>query len=107
MPPAELSLIVIVAVMGAFYLIFIRPVQREQSLHRREIEELEVGDEVLTTSGFIARVKEIRRPEEGPVELVLELGPRVEVRAHTSAIARRLRLAQVAGAASEKGEREE
>jgi preprotein translocase subunit YajC len=94
MPAAGLSFLIILAVMVAFYLIFIWPAQREQRRLRKEIRELEVGDEVLTVGGFIARVKDIRTPEDGPLELVLELASGVEVRALTSAIARRLKRAE-------------
>lgn len=90
MRPEELGFIIIVGVMVAFYLIFLRPLQQEQKRHRRDIQDLRPGDEVLTTSGFIARVKEIQVPEEGPVELRLELGPGLEVRALTSSIAQRI-----------------
>jgi preprotein translocase subunit YajC len=107
MRAAELSFLIILAVMVAFYLIFIWPAQREQRRLRKEMQELEVGDEVLTAGGFIARVKDIRTPEDGPVELVLELASGVEVRALTSAIARRLKRAQeTAEAASGEGARE-
>ncbi|MCH8920619.1 MAG: hypothetical protein IIA23_07940, partial [Chloroflexi bacterium] len=57
---------------------------------RRELADLQVGDEVLTQAGFIAVVKEIRVPEErGPTEVILDLGG-LEVRAYASAIAQRL-----------------
>jgi preprotein translocase subunit YajC len=73
-----------------FYLAFLRPVQQERARYRRELNDLEVGDEILTQAGFIALVKEIRVPEQrGPTELVLDLGG-VEVRAYASAIAQRL-----------------
>ena len=49
---------------------------------------------MVTTSGFFARVKEIHTPEEGPVQLVLELGRGLEVRAVTSAIASRVAAAE-------------
>jgi preprotein translocase YajC subunit len=50
---------VIVAVVAVFYLMFLRPVQKDQDRHRQEIRDLRPGDEVLTTSGFIGRVKVI------------------------------------------------
>jgi preprotein translocase subunit YajC len=107
MRAAELSFLIILAVMVAFYLIFIWPAQREQRRLRKEMQELEVGDEVLTVGGFVARVKDIRTPEDGPVELVLELAKGVEVRALTSAIARRLKRAEeTAEVASGEGARE-
>jgi preprotein translocase YajC subunit len=73
-----------------FYFAFLRPVQQDRARQRRELTELELGDEILTQAGFIAVVKEIRVPEErGPTELILDLGG-VEVRAYASAIAQRL-----------------
>ncbi len=73
-----------------FYFAFLRPVQQERAKQRRELADLQVGDEVLTQAGFIAVVKEIRVPEErGPTEVILDLGG-LEVRAHASAIAQRL-----------------
>ena len=91
MRPAELSFVIIVAVMVAFYLIFIWPAQREQRRRQRDIRDLRPGDDVLTASGFIARVKEIETPEDGPVILHLELAPGVEVKALTSAVQQRIR----------------
>ncbi len=90
MNTAEMSFIVILGVMAAFYFIFIRPARQEQKRLEETIRDLRVGDEVVTSSGFFARVKEIQTPEEGPVQLVLELGNGLEVRALTSAIARRV-----------------
>jgi preprotein translocase subunit YajC len=100
MNTAEISFIIILAVMAAFYLIFIRPQQREQKEHQETIRDLHVGDEVITTGSIFARVKEIHTPEAGPVEIVLELADGLEVRALTSAVARRV------GAAPERAEQQ-
>ena len=79
-----------VAIAVLFYFAFLRPVQQERARQRRELADLQIGDEVLTQAGFIAVIKEIRVPEErGPTELVLDLGG-LDVRAYTSAIAQRL-----------------
>ena len=78
------------AIALLFYFAFLRPVQQQRARQRRELAELQVGDEVLTQGGLIATVKEIRVPEErGPTEVILDLGG-LEVRAHASAIARKL-----------------
>ena len=78
------------AIAVLFYFAFLRPVQQERAKQRRELADLQVGDEVLTQAGFIAVVKEIRVPEErGPTEVILDLGG-LEVRAYASAIAQRL-----------------
>ncbi len=78
------------AIAVLFYFAFLRPLQQERARQRRELANLQVGDEVLTQAGFIAVVKEIRVPEErGPTEVILDLGG-LEVRAYASAIAQRL-----------------
>jgi len=80
----------VVVVAAAFYWILLRPVVVQQRRQRSDIQNLEVGDEVLTQAGFIARVKDIRVPPEGLTEIVLELGPGLEVRAYASAIVQKL-----------------
>ncbi len=78
------------AIAILFYFAFLRPLQQERAKQRRELANLQVGDEVLTQAGFIAVVKEIRVPEErGPTEVILDLGG-LEVRAYASAIVQRL-----------------
>jgi preprotein translocase subunit YajC len=91
---AEISFIVILAVLAAFYLMIIRPGQQEQRRVQQTIRDLRVGDEVVTTAGFYAHIKEIRTPEEGPVELVLDFGNGVEVRALTTSVLRRVEPAE-------------
>ncbi len=81
---------VFVAVIAAFYLMFIRPVHKDQQVHRQQIRDLRPGDEVLTTSHFIARVKEIQVPESGPTRVSLELADGVIVTALPNAILERL-----------------
>ena len=96
------------AIAVLFYFAFLRPVQQDRARQRRELADLQIGDEVLTQAGFIAVIKEIRVPEErGPTELVLDLGG-LDVRAYTSAIAHRLPRAERAGTeetAMEQGQR--
>ena len=88
---AEVLSAVVLAILVAFYLMFIRPAQSEQRKRRQDIRDLRPGDDVLTTSGFIASVKEIETPEEGPVMLHLEIAPGVRVRALASAVQQRVR----------------
>ncbi len=83
---------VVIAIL--FYFAFLRPVQQERKKQRQQLQSLRVGDEVLTQSGFIAVVKDVRIPEEpGPTEVILDLGG-IEVRAVASAIVERLNAAQ-------------
>ncbi len=79
-------LLVLIAVMAAFYFILLRPVMTQQRQHRRDISNLEIGDEVLTTGGFYATVKEINTFEDRPMEIMLEAGPGVVLRGTTQAI---------------------
>lgn len=76
-------------ILGGFYFILLRPILDQQRKTRRDLLALEVGDEVVTTGGLIARVHDIRQPANGPIELVLELTPGVTVRALTTAIQER------------------
>ena len=82
---------VFVAVLAAFYLMFLRPIQKDQEKHRQQIRDLRPGDEVLTTGGLLAMVEGVETPSDGPMVLHLRLAEGVVVRAHTSAIAERLR----------------
>jgi len=79
-----------------FYFAFLRPVQQERKKQRQQLQSLRVGDEVLTQSGFIAVVKDVRIPEEpGLTEVILDLGG-IEVRAVASAIVERLNTTETA-----------
>jgi len=86
-------LLAVILIIVLFYFILMRPVMEQQRRQRRDISSLQVGYEVLTSGGFLATVKEIRVPEQGPVQLVLDLGGGVEVRALTSAVEQRIKLA--------------
>jgi preprotein translocase subunit YajC len=91
---AELGFIVILGIIAAFYLIVLRPAQQEQRRQRKDIENLQVGDEVLTTSGFLGTVKEVHIPESGPVQIVIDFGNGVVMNALATAIAQRVAAGQ-------------
>jgi preprotein translocase YajC subunit len=90
MSDASLISAVFVAVFVAFYLMFIRPIHKEQARHRKQMQDLRTGDQVLTTSNFIARIKDIQVPEEGPTRIWLELADGVVFVALPAAILQRL-----------------
>jgi preprotein translocase YajC subunit len=90
MSDASLLSAVFVAVFIAFYLMFIRPVHQDQKKHREQMRNLRVGDEVLTTANFIARVVDIQVPEDGSTRISLQLAEGVIVTALPGAIAQRL-----------------
>lgn len=81
------DILILTAVMGAFYFILLRPVINQQKQQRRDISSLQIGDEVMTSGGFYATVLDINTFEDGPMEIVFRLAPGVDVRGTTNAIA--------------------
>ena len=79
-----------VAAVAAFYFILLQPVLKNQKEQRKAVQQLQIGDEVVTTGGLIGEVKDVVVPPEGPTEIILELAPGIRVRAVTDAISRRL-----------------
>ncbi|HEY8171747.1 MAG TPA: preprotein translocase subunit YajC [Dehalococcoidia bacterium] len=86
----EFGFVVVVGIIVAFYLIVLRPTQQEQKQQKKDIEDLQVGDEVLTTSGFIGTVRDVYIPESGPVQIVIDFGNGVVMNALATAIAQRV-----------------
>jgi preprotein translocase subunit YajC len=94
MNAAELSFVIVIGIIVAFYLIVLRPQQVEQKRQHKDIQDLQVGDEVLTTSGFLGTVREVHIPESGPVQIVIDFGNGVVLSALASAIAQRVAAGQ-------------
>ena len=94
MNAAEIGFIAILAIVVAFYLIVLRPQQQEQSRQQKDIKDLQIGDEVLTTSGFLGTVKDVHIPESGPVQIVIDFGNGVVMSALSTAIAQRVAAGQ-------------
>jgi len=76
--------------VAAFYFMLLRPVFQGQKQQRKAVQALQVGDEIVTTGGLIAEVKDVVTPPDGPTELILEIAPGVRVRALTDSVQRRL-----------------
>jgi preprotein translocase YajC subunit len=72
--------------LGLVYFLFYRPTVDAQRKARRVVSDLQVGDEVVTHSGFFGRVVEITEPDDGPAVVGLDLGG-VTVRARVTAVA--------------------
>ncbi len=79
-------ILILLFAVAAFYFILLRPVLNQQRARRASIAGLEVGDEVMTTSGFYAVIDEINTVEDGPMEIVFELADDVFVRGTPDAI---------------------
>jgi preprotein translocase subunit YajC len=82
-PAVQLIFFVLIGVV--FYFLLIRPQQRRARAQRELLSAIEVGDEVLTSSGMFGRITEIEDDE-----IVLEVAPGLNLRFVRGAIARRL-----------------
>lgn len=75
-PPMWAQLMPFVFMIGIFYLLIIRPQQKQRKAHQEFLSKLKRGDEVVTNSGILGRV-------EGLTDTVITLeiadGVRVKV----------------------------
>ena len=53
------SLLMVAAIFGLFYLMLIRPQNKRAKEHRRLVEQLKKGDEIITSGGVLAKVSEL------------------------------------------------
>jgi preprotein translocase subunit YajC len=90
MNDAELLAAVIFGVVVAFYFMFMRPIQKDQEHHKKQMRDLRPGDIVVTTSNFVATVKDIQVAEDGGTRVALELTDGVVVTALPNAVMRLL-----------------
>ncbi len=56
-------IIIYVVIFGGFYLLFLRPQKKEQQRVANMVSEMEVGDTVLTTSGFYGVIIDIQEED--------------------------------------------
>lgn len=89
-----MQILVVITLFVAFYFILLRPVLQQQKAQRRELADLRVGDQVLTTGNIFATVVGIETPEEGSTVIVLEMGPSLRMRALPQAILQRVETKQ-------------
>lgn len=78
-----LNLMMILVMVGLFYLVMIVPQQKRFKKHREMLSQLKKGDRVLTAAGFIGTVDKV---EDGQDEIVVDLGNGVKVTALRSTI---------------------
>lgn len=72
--------------LGTVYFLFYRPTVDAQRKARRVVANLQVGDEVVTSSGFLGRVVGVSEPDDGPAVVSLDLGSGLIVRARVTAV---------------------
>ncbi len=73
----------LVAIMGVFYFLLIRPQQRKMKDHQEMLKKVGKGDTIITTGGLIGKVLKIVDDSE----LQVEIGENVKVRVLRSGIA--------------------
>jgi preprotein translocase subunit YajC len=74
--------ILIILVLFVLWLVLVRPQRRRQKAREAMIDEIQVGDEVITAGGFYATVLEVADDE-----LTVELSPGAQARLDKRAIA--------------------
>ena len=74
--------IVLLVLLLALWVLMIRPQRRRQQAQQAMLEDVRVGDEILTAGGLYAIVSRV-----GEDEITVELAPGVDVRLSKRAIA--------------------
>jgi preprotein translocase subunit YajC len=75
-------IIPLVLMFAIFYFLLIRPQQKKAKEHKKLIEELKKGDEVITTGGLLAKIIEV-----DDSFLTCEIADKVEVKIQVNAVA--------------------
>jgi preprotein translocase subunit YajC len=76
------GLIIIVVLVALFWLLLIRPQRRRQAEQNALIQNIEVGDEIVTAGGLFGHVKSVADDE-----LLVEIAPGTNVRIARRAVA--------------------
>jgi preprotein translocase subunit YajC len=77
------SLIVIIAMFALLWLLLIRPQRAKQQQHDRMVENVDIGDEVLSSGGIYGLVRGV---DDDANELHVEIAPGIEVRMDRRAV---------------------
>ena len=72
----------IILVFAIFFFLVIRPQQKRSKEHRKLVETIKKGDEVLTDGGILGTIQKV-----GEGVVTLEIAPKVSIRIHRSRIA--------------------
>jgi len=77
-PGADLSfMFMMLAIMGIFYFLVLRPQQKRADAHREMINKVRRGDTVVTAGGFVGKVS---RVQDNSDEVEVELSDTMKVR---------------------------
>ena len=77
-----MSLIPLVLLFLVFYFLLIRPQTKRAKEHRKMIDALAKGDEIVTNGGLLGKIIEL-----GDNFIVIEVAPNIEVKLQRHAIA--------------------
>ena len=80
------GLLIIIALFALLYFVMIRPQQTRQRQQQRLLNDVAVGDEILTVGGIYGIVQELEPEEEGG-DLVVEIADGIHVRIARKALA--------------------
>lgn len=69
-------IIFLLLIFGVFYLLIIRPQRRRQKEHQTLMQELQKGDEVITSGGIYGKVESL---DEESVVLKIESGATIRI----------------------------
>ena len=75
------TVIMLVALFGIFYFMLIRPQQKKQKEHQEMLDQLKVGDRVLTQGGILGKITGFRDPF-----VVLEVQEKVRIKVLRSSV---------------------
>lgn len=76
------SILLLVAMVAVFYFLLIRPQSKRAKEHRKMVEELSKGDEIVTNGGVLGRVTDV-----GESFATLEVADGLELQVQKNAVA--------------------
>ena len=80
-------LVWMILMLGAFYMLLVRPQRRQLAAHRDLMDSLSVGDEVMTMGGIFGRIRQL---EDDVIDL--EVSPGTSLRVARSAVSRKVQV---------------
>lgn len=79
------ALIYLLILVAAFFILIVLPQRRQASAHRALVASLEVGDEIMTTSGIFGTIIEL-----DDATARVEIAPNIVIRLARGAISQRV-----------------
>jgi len=81
-PDATFNIVMLIVLFGVFYFLLIRPQTKRAKEHKKMVESLAKGDEVVTNGGLLGRITNV-----GDNFIVMETAPNNEVKVQRQAVA--------------------